>query len=83
MVCEAKCDSEWPTDDDAALKSGDSALGQQLDPLRNVTRRSNGRPSGLTDAVKQQLAGALDKDPFGGVKLVWKTLREDGLCVSQ
>ena len=68
---------------EAAGEAGCAEDERELDPLRNVKRRTGGRPSGLTDPVKQRIVEAFEKDPFGGVRLVSEGLRANGLPISR
>jgi transposase len=50
--------------------------------VRNVKRRSSGRPSLLTGAAAADVLDAFKKDPYGGVATVHKAVLEQGWQVS-
>jgi hypothetical protein len=64
--------------------AGAAAAGAALPvtPLRNVKRRSSGRPSLLTTPVGVRVRQAFRSDPFGGVAPVHKAPLEEGIEVA-
>ena len=54
----------------------------QVTPVRNVRRRSGGRPPLLTPAVAADVLAAFKHDPFGGVGAVQKAVLKLGYDIS-
>ena len=66
----------------AAAGAAGAGAALPVTPLRNVKRRSSGRPSLLTTPVGVRVRQAFRSDPFGGVAPVHKALLEEGIEVA-
>ena len=69
-------------EESTSLGSEDEGAATPEAPVRNVRRRSSGRPSLLTPAAAADVLQSFKSDPFGGVGKVQTAVHEKGYDVS-